>query len=220
MKPSQDQHKGKRYEWRTRQFRANNVTVLDLLQYAFGLRDRQIKEVPEWASQEKFDIAAEPDAPGLPNEQQYHLMMRKLLAERFGLQYRTQEENFPVYALMRTGETRLVKGDASFGLDGHISVKQDDSGDTAVRFSSESMEEFVNILMNFIPDRQVVDQTSLPGRFDFTLTIPTAALQSTDAGEKTAAFLRSVQPLGFRLVAKSAPLQVMNVTQVRPPSPN
>ena len=46
IKPGADSSKGHRYEWRTRQFRATNVTVTDLIKFAFQLRDRQIKGAP------------------------------------------------------------------------------------------------------------------------------------------------------------------------------
>lgn len=58
--------------------------------------------------------------------------------------------------------------------------------------------------MNFIDDRQVVDETGLTGRFTFSITVPSAALRSPDASEKASAFLRGVQPLGLELVRKKA----------------
>lgn len=221
IKPSSEQRKGRRYEWRTRQFRAYNASVADLIKFAYQLRDRQIKGTPAWITEEKFDIAAEPDAPGLPSEQQYHIMMQKLLVERFGLSFRMEQQSFSVYALTRgSGDLKLTKGDSSFGLDGHITLKQEPEGDTAIRFTSESIPELLGILMNFIEDRQVVDETGLAGRFDFSITIPTAALQSPDSGDKASAFLRGVLPLGLRMVPKKANLAVMIVEGVQRPSPN
>ena len=220
IKPSADQSKGKRYEWRTRQFRATDVTVSDLIKFAFPLRDRQIEGVPSGIAEDRFDIAAEPDAPGLPSQEQYQAMMRKLLQDRFGLRFHMVQQNFPVYALTRSSsDLKLTRGDASLGLSGHISVKQEPEGDTDIRFSSESMPEFLGILMNFI-DRQVVDETGLSGRFDFTMQVQTTALLSTYVDEKTAAFVRGVQPLGLRMVSKREDLPVMVVENLERPSPS
>ena len=220
IKPSADQSKGKRYEWRTRQFRATNVTVADLIRFAFPLRDRQIEGVPSGVAEDRFDIAAEPDAPGLPSQEQYQAMMQKLLQDRFGLKFHMVQRNFPVYALtLGSGALKLTRGDASLCLSGHISVKQEPEGDTEIRFSSESMPEFLGILMNFI-DRQVVDETGLSGRFDFIMQVQTTALQSTYMDEKTAAFVRGVQPMGLRMVSKRADLPVMVVDNLERPSPN
>ena len=217
---SPEGNKGHRYEWRTRQFRAYSVTVTDLIKFAFQLRDRQIKGAPAWTSEVKFDIAAQPDAPGLPTEQQYHTMMRKLLVGRFGLHFQMDQLSFPVYALTRgTRELTLTKSDRSFGLDGHIAVKQE-AEDTVIRFDSESMPELLGILMNFIDDRQVVDETGLTGSFTFSITVPSAALQSLDANERASAFLRGVQPLGLEIVRKKADLPVMTVNNIERPSPN
>ena len=148
-------------------------------------------------------------------------MVRKLLVERFGLQFHMDQLSFPVYALTRAGrDVHLTKSDPSFGLDGHISVKQEPEGDTVIRFDSETMPELLGILMNFIEDRQVVDETGLTGRYSFSITVPTTALQSPDASEKASAFLRGVQPLGLELIRKKAELPVMTFDKIDRPSQN
>ena len=221
IRPAADGTKGRRYEWRTRHFRAYNVTLIDLIKYGFQLRDRQIKNAPTWASDLKFDIAGQPDAPGLPTEQQYHTMMRKLLVERFGLRFHTDQVSFPVYALTQGSQgLKLTRSEPGLGLDGHIAVKQEPEGDTVIRFDSESMPELVGLLMNFIEDRQVVDQTGLTGIFTFSIRVPSTVLQSPDANDKASAFLQAVKPLGLEMVRTNADLPVITLDQAGRPSPN
>lgn len=221
IRPSAPSTKGHQYDLRTRDFGAHDASIADLLKFAFQLRDRQISGAPAWIDEDKFDIAAKPDGPGQPSVDQYRLMVQKLLAERFHLRFHTVQQNFPVYALTLTG-TQPALNKSNPGLNSYgISLKQDPGGDTTqVRFTYESMPEFVDILMNFIEERQIVDETGLSGRFDFAMVLPTSALQSTDNGERSTAFLRAVQPLGFQLVPKSAPVPVMVIDRLESPSPN
>jgi uncharacterized protein (TIGR03435 family) len=221
IRPSAPGTKGYRYDLRTRDFGAHNVSLSDLMKFAFQVRARQISGASAWMDEEKFDIAGKSDAPGQPSVDQYRVMVRKLLMERFQLRFHTLQQSFPVYALTSTGpQSAMTPTNPDLNTYG-ISLKQDPGSDTTqVRFSSESMPEFVDILMNFIEERQIVDESGLSGRFDFTMILPTSALQSPDHGERSTAFLRAVQPLGFRLVPKSALVPVMVMDHVERPSAN
>lgn len=212
--------KGHRYDLRTRDFGAHNVSLVDLVKFAWQLRDRQISGVPTWMGEEKFDITAKPDTPGQPSVDQCRVMLQKLVAERFGFRFHTVQQNFPVYALTLTGpHPALIRSNPSLNSYG-ISLKQAPGSDTTqIRFTDENIPEFVGVLMNFI-DRQIVDETGLNGAFDFTMVLPASALDSPDSGERASAFLRAVQPLGFRLVPKSAEVPVMVIDQVEHPSAN
>src|SRR5687768_10684528 len=70
-------------------FAAGNVTVRDLILYAFDVQRYRIVGMPDWAGTERFDIAAKtgrepaPTPPGGISEEA--LMLRALLVERFAL---------------------------------------------------------------------------------------------------------------------------------------
>jgi uncharacterized protein (TIGR03435 family) len=56
--------------------------------------------------------------------------------------------------------------------------------------------------VNFIQDRQVVDETGLTGRFNFALMIPTNTAygrQGPDDMDRATAYFGAVQPLGFKI---------------------
>lgn len=95
IKPSPPDAKQRSYATRTRQFQAKATTVSDLIQFAWQVRPRQLEGGPPWIDDLKFDIAAEPDAPGQPSLDQYRLMLQKLLVERFGLKIHKVERIFP-----------------------------------------------------------------------------------------------------------------------------
>jgi uncharacterized protein (TIGR03435 family) len=87
---------------------------------------------------------------------------------------------------------------------GSIYVKDLAAGQTAAPVVGHSMPMFADILMNFIQDRQIVDETGLTGHFEFTITVPTSDLRGDPvcgpADDRADAFRRALQPLGFKLV--------------------
>ena len=71
-----------------------------------------------------------------------------------------------------------------------ISPRELEDGTTAVQFSHTTMPEFTEFLMGWIQDRQIVDETHLNGRFDFTVMIPTSSLFGGSDNDKAMAFPR------------------------------
>ena len=77
-----------------------------------------------------------------------------------------------------------------------VAPRELENATTAVQFSHATMSEFTEILMGFIQDRQIVDETGLEGRYDFTM-IPTVSQGGSDT-DKAAAFLLGVNGLVFK----------------------
>jgi uncharacterized protein (TIGR03435 family) len=225
IKPSQPDAKERFFGLRTRQFTAKNSTVGDLLRFAYKVRTRQIEGAPSWIDEPRFDIAAVPDTEGVPNEDQDRLMLRKLLADRFHLTLHTVQKVFPVYALtIEKAPPRLSRSDASVSVHGSIYTKEQADGQMLVQFVYNTMPDFADILMNFIPDRQIVDETGLSGPYDFRFTIPTSAGQGNHApgaeDDRVNAFFQAVQQLGLKLVPKKASLEVLVIDHLEKPSAN
>jgi uncharacterized protein (TIGR03435 family) len=221
IKPAPPDEQMWRYGVRTRNFKAVNQTVSELIAFAYHLQARQIEGAPAWANTERFDLAGKPDLPGQPSEDQYRLMLRKLLAERFNLKVHTVQKEFPVFALTgEKGQPPLTKSDLTVaGYHSALAFRQSVDGQVEGQFSFYSMADFVEMMMNFIRDRQIVDETGLHGRFDFTMKMPFEQGHFTP-DEITIAMFQAVRSLGFKLVAKKELLEVLVVDQVEQPSPN
>jgi uncharacterized protein (TIGR03435 family) len=226
IKPSPPDAQGSSYTWRTRDFAGKNHSVRDLIEFAYQVRDRQITGGPAWMAETKFDIAGEPDTPGLPSLDQYRLMIKKLLASRFNLQIHAVQQTFPVYALTRDENApHLQHSDPEFEGMGYVYPTEDGKADgqTAAHCVGFTMPIFANLLMNFIDDRQIVDETGLTGSFEFTLTIPTSAMHGSPAGpedDRADAFRHAIQPLGFHLVPKKETIPVLIIDRLDHPTPN
>jgi uncharacterized protein (TIGR03435 family) len=208
------------YSTGRRLFQARGNTVADLIQFAYHVRRRQIDGGPSWMNELRFDVTGEPDAPGLPTVDQERLMLRKLLAERFGFRVHIVQKDFPVYALVVDKSPPKINVSAPSVNDILISPRELEDGSTAVQFSHTTMPEFTEFLMGWIQDRQVVDETGLNGRFDFTVVTPSSSVQGGNDNEKATAFLLGVKPLGFKLVPKKEPLEVMVIDNVDKPTAN
>jgi uncharacterized protein (TIGR03435 family) len=224
IKHSQGNEKERSYGFKDARFEASNSSVTDLIKFAYKVRDRQIDGGPTWMNDDKFDIAAVTDTPGRPSRDQQRLMVRKLLADRFGLKVQAVQKDFPVYALTVGDGPPHVSADESSGYDhGYVNVTDNKNGQTAVQFTHYTMPEFADALMNFIQDRQVVDETGLSGRFNFALMIPTDTAygrQGPDGMDRSTAYFGAVQPLGFKLVRKRSPLEVIVISHLDKPSAN
>src|SRR5262245_48997043 len=75
-----------------------NVTVAQLIEYAYEVRDFQIIGGPGWVRSDRFDVSAKAET-AVPQAEQ-RLMVRRLLAERFGLQVHTEKRDMPTYGLV------------------------------------------------------------------------------------------------------------------------
>src|SRR6185437_4987618 len=86
----------------------SNVSMLSLIQIAFGMNSRQIVGGPDWVRSENVDIAGLCDAPGRPNPQQLAEMYRKLLTERCSLTIQHDKRSQLAYVLVAAqGPTKL-----------------------------------------------------------------------------------------------------------------
>jgi uncharacterized protein (TIGR03435 family) len=223
IKPSQGNEKERSYGFKGVRFTAENASVTDLIKFAYKVQDRQIDAGPAWMNEDKFDIAAETDTPGQPSRDQQRAMVRKLLADRFGLKVQVVQRDFPVYALTVVESPPKVTASEPGYDHGYVNVTDGKDGQTAVQFTHYTMPEFADALMNFIQDRQIVDETGLTGRFNFALMIPTNTAygrQGPDEMDRATAYFGAVQPLGFKLVRKRSPLDVVVISHIDKPSAN
>ena len=227
IKPTPPGSQDSSSHFRTRDFTAKNRSVRDLIEFTYQVQDRQISGAPAWMAETKFDLAGEPDTPGLPSIDQYRLMIKKLLASRFNLQLHIVQQTFPVYALTRDEKAPTLHYSDPELEGGSCYVYATDDGppdgQTVLQCVGFTMSIFADVLMRFIEDRQIVDETGLTGHFEFILNIPTSAMHGGPPGpedDRADAFRHAIQPLGFHLIAKKEPISVLIIDHLDPPTPN
>jgi bla regulator protein BlaR1 len=194
-----------------------NATVENILLIAYGIHIKQIVNAPEWVGKDRFDIAGVADIPGtlsLPQQQQ---MWRKLLADRFHLAFHREVRELPVYAIT------VAKGGPILKIADPGELTNTGNGGSAsqrtLKFRSMSMSSFA-LNMNFYLDRPVIDRTSLPGNYDFTLqwTFDDAGLPEPNAAPSL--FTAIKEQAGLELKAAKGPAEVLVIDHVDKPSEN
>jgi uncharacterized protein (TIGR03435 family) len=211
-----------------------NVTIKQMLAYAYGIREGLISGVPGWAESAHFDISAkvvDPDMPVLKSltGPQRSAMLQPMLADRFGAIVHIETKTLPVYELV------LIKGGPKFkeyvppagedpqkgpGLGaGSINIHNSEMKATGIPMTSlaETLARQV--------DKTVIDKTGLTGKYNLELKFtPDGArmngqpLEPTD--EAPNIFTALQEQLGLKLIAAKGPVVTLVVDQIKEPTEN
>jgi uncharacterized protein (TIGR03435 family) len=209
-------------------FRAENISVLMLIQWAYNIPDTRILDVPGWAKSTFFNIDAEADEA---IDQQLHnlssdagrkvkeQMVQALLADRFKLVTHAETRELPIYALV------VAKGGAKLG-----EIQDIKSGGTSINSWKDHLDvqgtNSLALLAQVLADdlgRPVVDRTGIAGRYHLTLKwTPDDATSASPANSNAppSIFTALQEQLGLKLQSQKGPVQVLVVDHVEMPSAN
>lgn len=229
IKPSKPDEQGKAFLVQGTRFKTINVTLTEMMSFAYGVHSKQLVGLPPWAGTEKFDVDAKPDAEGAPSDKQWKSMLQKLIVSRYKLAFHREKKELPVYVLtVGKNGPKMTKsqGDPN-GLPGLFFRGR--LGDLGV--TNANMADFAGLMQNAVLDRPVLDQTGITGRWDFTLdwTPDDSQFQGMGAkipppkeGENTPPPLYTAiqEQIGLKLEATKAPADVMVIDHVEQPSAN
>ena len=202
-------------------FRAANIPFKILLAIAYDVNFEQISGGPGWLDSERYDVEAKPDR--LATTQQIHLMLQKLLAERFGLVLRRETKEMPIFALiLDKGISKLRVHD---GPEVDFGIRPGDRGQVA--FTGVSMPR-LSLFLSIRLRRTVVDKTGLAGVYDFELAWTPDEPQRDEGPESppqpdpsgASIFTAVREQLGLKLVSQKGPVEFLNITHVERPSEN
>ena len=214
--PSSDGHTHINYPPDDR-FSATNITLPALMQWAYGVPQKQILDGPSWLSASRFDIVAKVD-PGeiktLSSEQIRDLkrrMLQGMFVDRFHLKLHQETRNLPVYDLV------LAKGGAK------LQPTQSKGKNISVgnsHFNGEGLTTpMIAEELSQIAGRVVVDKTNLTDRYDFKLQWTPDDATATD--DSAPPFFTAIQEqLGLKLESAKEPVAVLVIDGIEQPTPN
>lgn len=206
---------------------AYNMSVSDLVIYAYGIHAKQVVGGPPSLLTTHFDIDGVPDIDGHSNLNQSRLMFQKLLASRFKLIFHYESRELPVYAI------QVAKGGP------HLSVTASKPGDSTnfsyscppvLTVRNYSVSDLAKGMQGEFLDKPVVDQAGLHDRYDFELKwtpddsetyCPNDLARSRDDPNAPPGLFTAIQEqLGLKIVPTKSPVQVMVIDHLETPSGN
>lgn len=203
-------------------FTAQNVTLRNLIAYAWQIKEFQTVGGPKWLDSDHYDVLAKPPHDGAASDADNHLRMRALLADRFQLAVHADTRELPVYALVvaKNGPhlAPAKSGDERKGIEarrGQINCR------------AVSMKRFAEWGLAPRLDSIVLDKTGLEGEFDFTLQYaddspPKPGAEPPPPPDPSPPDLPSAlqQQLGLKLETQKAPVEVIVVDRAEKASAN
>jgi len=220
VRPSNPNDQNNKFDVQGRHAMIESHTVEIMLMFGYSLQKSQIAGLPEWAKTERFNVDGVPDVDGQPDMQQFQGMVRKLLAERFGLKAHEEQREMPVFALTLAKDgPKLAKstGDPNGRPSQHV---RGGNGQRMLEFTNTSMKD-VTLLMLLEVGRPIVDRTGLPGKYDFKLSFTNDESRApTDGSALPGLFTAMQEQLGLKLEPVRAPAPVLVVDAVERPSAN
>jgi len=213
-----------------RNFATRNSSLGDLIMFAYSVQSKQIVGAPDWLDKDRYDIAAVPDVEGAPSPDQLKSMLRKLLAERFGLKFHHDKRELSAYVLTvaKSGQ-KLTPTEVKGPLPG-IGMRPGADG-LMVIVRNARIQDFTGFMQSLVLDRPVVDQTALPDRYDFTFKFtpddsqfnghPPPMPKGTETTETAPGLFEAMQQqLGLKLSPEKTQVDVIAVDHVEKPSAN
>ena len=228
IKPSPPDQPGKLFTVRGGSFVTINTTLMDLIKFAYGVQDKQVTNLADWASSEKFDLNGKPDVPGMPNPDQLRSMVKQSLADRFQLKFHEDKKEMSAYVLsVAKGGEKMEKAAPDSGALPGLFFR----GLGVLTVRNATMEDFCHLMQSAVLDRPVVDHTELVGRYNFLLKWTPDESQFGGMGVKVPPpsdaadappplYTAITEQIGLKLDADKAAVRVMVIDHVDHPSAN
>jgi uncharacterized protein (TIGR03435 family) len=195
-----------------------NASLLRLICWAWDMPQFQV-EGPNWTRDQSFDVIAKSESGG--DDDRLRLMLRKLLADRFGLKAHLDQKEMQVYAVtLARGGFKMPESKE----DGPPIF--DSGGPTMLTAHHVTMKDFAEKVSEPL-HRPVVDETGLTGKYEIKIDVA-AYMQSTGQTQgdgqidvMAVLFNALQQQLGVKLESKKETVKILTVDHLeKQPSEN
>ncbi len=195
------------------QYEIRRATMLDLIETAWGVDQRDVLGGPSWLDMDRLDVRAKVPAGTTPRTVQP--MLQTLLTERFGLVLHHDTKPVLVYALTAQKTPKIKPADES-GKPGCPASVQNGSPEIVFNCHNVTMAAFAMQLQytpgGYIDENFVVDRTGLTGAWDFTFRYTLRSGNVADAHRIT--LFQAMEQLGLTLEPGTVPRDVIVVDRV------
>jgi uncharacterized protein (TIGR03435 family) len=193
---------------------ARNVTLKRLIMGAYSVGPHQVVGAPDWVASERFDVLAKTLEP-IDDDAVMMGMLQRLMAERFKLKVHRETRTMSAY-LLEVGKGSLLE--KAPGGESSTNTSSDDTGTTLTARNTD-MKLFAQVLAREM-DLPVVNETELPGPYNFRLHWTRDNAAGAKPGEEVSIFTAIQEQLGLKLHVGRGPVDVVVVDAVELPSAN
>jgi len=189
------------------QLTLRNASLRECIELAYGILDKHYAlSGPSWLDSDRYDIVAK--ASATTSREQLLLMLRRLLADRFGLKIHQEKRSLRVYTLVVARGGPKIK--AASGAASNFTF-----GKGRVTASEMSMAEFADRLAGpvFQLGIPVIDSTGLQGTFDFGLDWSSGDA-AVEAIAKPSLFTAIEEQLGLQLKPARSMVDIWTVDHI------
>jgi uncharacterized protein (TIGR03435 family) len=211
--------------------RTQNTTAMQMLTFAYQVRDYQIVGASGWVKSDRFDVSFTPEKteaspqPGAAPKQieafisRNQQRMQAVLRDRFGLVLRAETHELPIYALVPakggmklTPPANVERGPSLQGGPGHV---------TGIAATLKLLAGHLSVVLG----HPVIDQTNSEQQYDFTLQYTPEVSADDQAGGAPPAdtldiFNALTEQLGLRLEPRKGPVPVYVIEKIEKPAEN
>jgi uncharacterized protein (TIGR03435 family) len=208
-----------------------DVTMLGLIESAYGVTEDSIAGGPGWLDNDLFDIVAK--IPAGTTAATAKLMLQSLLEDRFRLVVRHENRPLPRYVMtVAKGGSKLKNasgsGDANCQQQGpQLAGPPADLANmpnlmvACHNLTSAAIAENLRQMAGGYFDHDIVDQTNLEGTFDFDLEWTGRGALDAKGAAGISAFAAVEKQLGLKVEMKNVPMPSLAVVNVnRKPTEN
>ena len=198
----------------------HSATLVTCITWAYRLQSRQVSGADSAVSRlldsERYDIVAKPG--GLVPESQLKLMLQTLLADRFKLTLHRESRDMQAYALV------VAKNGQKLGeSQGEGESEQRASSKLVRQWTRTTMAQFADNLSGAM-EAPVLDQTGLPGKYDFSLDLTRYMPVDSQPGERpdiASMMITGIQEqLGLKMESRRMQAEVLVIDHLQKPSEN
>jgi bla regulator protein blaR1 len=219
-------------------------TAKTLIAHAYGVRPARVLGGPSWIDDSSKVYVIEGKIPQelfarmqtMTGDQRHNLaclMLQSLLASRFDLKVHIESREMPVYELvLAKGGAKLPSPNGEKPPASSGSRVQQMSGGEAitkngVRISNMTLDDMLLPPWFDLGDRPIINKTGLTGKYNVTINwLPDIAAQRGPGTEiaapegQASIFTALEEQFGLKLVPTHAPVDVVVIDAIQPPSEN
>ena len=220
------------------QFRAVNIPLKEVIEFAFNVRDEAIVGAPAWTESERYDIVGKAAPVGSEEtfyrstravvsmhlgyswDNAFRQMVQSMLADQFKLKFHQEQKTMSVFALeIAKGGEKLQKSvepgkpqcsrTVGAGLQAEATCKN---------VTMHDLGQALQVLAELYVDRDVVDLTGLPGTYDLKLSWVGRTTIDQVGGLTMPAALD--KQLGLKLERRNLPVPVIVIDHIEKAAEN